>query len=454
MFDTLLVCNRGEIAVRIVRTCRKLGIRSVVAHSTADRDSLAVSLADEAFCLGPPPSGRSYLNIPAVLYACARTGAQAVHPGYGFLAEDPTFATICEDVGLTFVGPPPKVIAMMGDKSAARAAMIDAGLPVAAGSVHPLTGADDAAEQAAEIGYPVVLKAVAGGGGRGIAVVRRLDDLTAAFEEVRSAARTLFLDDRVGIERYVERARHVEVQLLGDGTGHIVQLGDRDCTVQRRHQKLLEESPSTALDPDLADRIHAAAVHGARSIGFRNAGTVEFLVDEQGDFYFMEMNPRIQVEHPVTEMRTGIDLVEAMILVAAGENLWFTQAEVIPRGHVIECRINAEDVSADWGGRTGRITRFQPPAGPDVRFDSHVYSGYTLPPHYDSLLAKLIVRGADRPDAIRRMRRALAELECEGVPTTRDFHLALLSHPVFVAGTHRSDFLDRYLEPDGVLRAE
>jgi acetyl-CoA carboxylase biotin carboxylase subunit len=450
----VLVCNRGEVAVRIVRACHDLGLPAVVAHSDADRDSRAVQLADEAVCIGAGPAGRSYLNVPAILYACARTGADAVHPGYGFLAEDAYFAEACEQAGITFVGPPAEVIRLMGDKIAAREAVARAGVPVSPGSAGALTDTADALACAERVGYPVLLKAAAGGGGRGLRLVTSPAELPAALAATRAAARSLFFDDRVYLEKFVPAARHVEVQVLADRHGTVVHLGERDCSIQRRHQKLVEESPSTVLTDAQRDALCEAAVRGAASIGYASAGTVEFLVDGAGDFAFLEMNTRIQVEHPVTEMRTGIDLVEWMIRVAAGEPLGFGQADVRPRGHALECRINAEDVTRDWAGSFGELTGFAPPLGAGVRVDTHGYPGYRLPPYYDSLLAKVVVLGETRADALRRMERALAEFDCTGVSTTLDFHRQLLRHGVFRAGTHRLDFLDRYLTPHGVLEPE
>ncbi|HET9656496.1 MAG TPA: acetyl-CoA carboxylase biotin carboxylase subunit [Kineosporiaceae bacterium] len=452
MFDKLLICNRGEIAVRIIRTCRDLGIATVVAHSEADRDSRAVELADESVCLGPGPAAHSYLNVPAILYACARTGAEAVHPGYGFLAEDPYFARVCREAGVTFVGPSEALIELLGDKARARRAMSAAGVPVCSGVDRPLAGLAEARSAAAAIGYPVIVKAVAGGGGRGMAVVPDAESLPAAFADVRRTAGTLFGDDRLYVERYVTAARHVEVQVLGDRHGTVVHLGERDCTIQRRRQKLVEESPSAALGEDLRARICAAAVEGARAVGYHNAGTMEFLVDAEGRFFFMEMNTRIQVEHAVTEMRTGIDLVEWMIRTAAGERLTFAQDQVALSGHVIECRINAEDPSSDWRGSTGTLERFQPPTGPRVRVDTHAFPGYRVSPYYDSLLAKVVAHGRTREEALRVMDRALLEFDCTGVATTIPFHRGLLAHPEFRAGTHQLDFVASRLGPDGRLR--
>ncbi|MGQ0838321.1 acetyl-CoA carboxylase biotin carboxylase subunit [Actinokineospora sp.] len=450
--EKVLVCNRGEIAVRVIRACRELGIASAVAYSAADKDSRAVQLADEAVCIGPGPSPRSYLNVPALVHAVGKVGADAVHPGYGFLSEDAHFAQVCLDLGITFIGPSPEVITAMGDKTNARRAMAKAGLPLPAGSEEPLSGAAEAAERAAAAGYPVILKAAAGGGGKGMKVVYSPHDLAAALVEVQQTARTLFLDDRVYLEKYITAARHVEVQILGDQHGSIVHLGERDCSIQRRQQKLVEESPSTVLTPEMRERMCAAAVRGAAAAGYSSAGTVEFLVDQAGDFYFMEMNSRIQVEHPVTEVRSGIDLVAWMIRVAAGEPLGFGQEDITLSGHAIECRINSEDAAAGWAGSFGLLERFVPPAGPGVRVDTHGFPGYRIPPYYDSLLAKVIVHAESRHEAMRRMDRALAEFDCAGVSTTIGFHRELMAHPQFQAGTHRLDFVDKYLADSGELQ--
>jgi acetyl-CoA carboxylase, biotin carboxylase subunit len=452
MFNKVLVCNRGEIALRIIRTCKDLGIATVAGYSEIDRDSLAVRLADEGVCIGPAPAAKSYLNVPAIMYACARTGADAVHPGYGFLSEDPFFAEVCAEAGITFIGPPADVITLMGDKSAARRTMAAAGVPVCPGIDRPLVGIADASELAGEIGYPVIVKAVAGGGGRGMQVVWDSAELPAAYTEVQRVARTIFHDDRIYLEKFISSARHVEIQLLGDQHGAVVHLGERDCSIQRRQQKLVEESPSTALDPELREQMGQAAIAGARAVGYHSAGTMEFLLDRDGNFYFMEMNTRIQVEHPVTEVRAGLDLVEWMLRVAAGEPLTFTQRDITLTGHSIECRINAEDPANDFTGSLGVLDRFTPPGGPRVRVDTHAHAGYRVPPHYDSLLAKVIVHGPTREAAIATMTRALAEFDCAGIATTIAFHRQLMTHPEFVDGTHRLDFVRAHLGADGVLR--
>jgi acetyl-CoA carboxylase biotin carboxylase subunit len=451
MFDRVLVCNRGEIAVRIIRACRELGIKTAAVYSAADANSRHVQLADTAVCVGPGPSARSYLNVPALLQAAAKVGADAVHPGYGFLSQDAHFAEVCGRLGITFIGPSPQAMAAMSDKARARALMTSAGLPVPAGIERPLQGIAEAAERAAAVGYPVILKAAAGGGGRGMAIVRRPEMLAQALIETQKVARTVFLDDRVYLEKFVESARHVEFQVLGDMHGNVVHLGERDCSIQRRQQKLLEESPSTAVSPEMRQRMGDAAVAGAKAVGYESAGTMEFLVDPAGEFYFMEMNTRIQVEHPVTEMRTGVDLIAWMIRVAAGERLGFTQEDITMSGHAIECRINTEDATNNWAGSFGKLDRFIPPDGPGVRTDTHGFTGYSIPPYYDSLLAKLIVHADTRDEAIARMDRALAEFECSGVKTTIDFHRELLAHPLFRAGEHRLDFIEKYLSPEGRL---
>ncbi|MEV4015102.1 acetyl-CoA carboxylase biotin carboxylase subunit [Nonomuraea angiospora] len=444
--ERILVSNRGEIAVRIVRTCRDLGIASVVAHSSADRDSLAVQLADESVHIGPEQARRSYNNIPALLYACAKTGADAVHPGCGFLAEDPLFAAACGEVGVTFIGPSPKHIALMGNKIDARAAMRAGGVPVLPASDGTVDSAYEAAEVAARIGFPLIVKAVAGGGGRGMKVVHEAAGLIPGYEATRATARTLFQDDRVYLEKYVPEGRHIEVQILADSYGNVVDLGERDCTVQRRHQKLVEESPAPSLTDDLRARLRRVAVAGAESIGYVSAGTFEFIVTRDGEPYFIEMNTRLQVEHPITEERCGLDLVEWMIRIARGEALPFDQRDVELAGHALEVRINAEDAGRDWAGSTGRVHGLRLPAGPGIRVDSHLYEGYVVPPFYDSLLAKIIATGPTREVALRRMDRALREFRCDGVVTNADFHRTLLRDPGFRSGDYRLGIVESLLE--------
>jgi acetyl-CoA carboxylase biotin carboxylase subunit len=451
VFKKILICNRGEIALRINRTCHDMGIKTVQIYSKADTDSRPVELADEAVLIGPAPASRSYLHIPSIIHACLMTGAEAVHPGYGFLSQDTYFAEICRDSGIVFVGPSPKVMEMMGDKSSARKLMSDAGLPVPGGTERPLVNYDEAAQRAKEVGYPIILKASAGGGGRGMQVVWDRSELASALENVRNTAQAVFKDNRVYLEKFIRDARHVEVQVMGDRHGSVVYLGERDCSIQRRQQKLIEESPSTYINQDLRQRIGESAAAGARAIGYESAGTMEFLVDCDRNFYFMEMNTRIQVEHPVTEATAGVDIVELMLRVAAGEPLPLKQQDIKPRGHAVECRINAEDPANNWKGASGTLTRFIPPGGPRVRVDTHAYTGYSIPPFYDSLLAKVIVHGKDRTDALDIMQRALGEFACEGVKTTIPFHLELLAHPVFRSGDYHLDFIEKYMTPEGTL---
>ncbi|MFG1950394.1 acetyl/propionyl/methylcrotonyl-CoA carboxylase subunit alpha [Micromonospora sp. NPDC048830] len=450
MFDTVLIANRGEIAVRVARTCREMGIRTVAVYATPDRESAVVRQADRAVHLGPSPLKRSYLNIPAVIEAARITGAQAIHPGYGFLSEDPDFAEICAANGMTFIGPPPSVMSRLGDKALARSLLARAGLPVLPGSPEPVEHLSTAQEIAAGIGYPVIIKAVAGGGGRGMRMVRRAAEFARAYQEVRATAQAVFGDGRVYLERYLESARHVEVQVLCDRHGNAVHLGDRDCSVQRRHQKLIEEAPAPGLSESLAARMAGAAVTGALSVGYVGVGTFEFLVDGE-DFYLMEVNCRIQVEHPVTEMVTGIDLVRQQLLVAAGEPLTIGQSDVVIRGAAIECRVNAEDASRGFVPAPGLLEVFEPPAGPFIRVDTHGYPGYRVPPNYDSLLAKAVVWAPDRPQAMARMVRALDEFRIAGpgVRTSIDFVRTAINDPRFRAAEHDTTLTDRILATGG-----
>lgn len=430
----VFIANRGEIAVRIVRACRELGIRTVQAYSEVDRDSLAVKLADQSVCIGPAPAKASYLDHDAVIGAAKAAGADALHPGYGFLSENAEFAEKCAAEGLTYIGPQPSAIRLMGDKAAARKLAAEAGVPVAQGSPDPVEGLDEATEIANRVGYPLLVKAAAGGGGRGMRIVADESELRTSLERASAEAAAAFGNGALYIEKYLYPVRHIEVQVLGDGA-NVVHLGERDCTIQRRHQKLLEEGPSPALTPELRDRITASALALARRIGYRSAGTLEYIVDAaRQEFYFIEMNTRIQVEHPVTELLTGIDLVKWQIRIASGERLTFDQSQVKFRGHVIECRINAEDPAKGFMPRPGTLGDFVAPSGPGVRVDSHAYAGYALPPYYDSLLAKLIVWGEDRAEALARMQRALGEFRIEGVPTTIGFHQRLIAEPDFIAG--------------------
>ena len=438
----LLIANRGEIALRIIRTCREMGINTVAVYSTVDRTALHVQMADEAVCVGDPPSSRSYLNIPNIIAAATSRGADAIHPGYGFLAENDRFAEICNAHGLTFVGPSPESIREMGDKSTAKATMQRVGVPTIPGSEGLLENPEEAAELAESMGYPVMIKATAGGGGRGMRFVRSSEELESLYRAAQGEAEAAFGNPGLYMEKFIDRPRHVEVQILADRVGEVVHLGERDCSIQRRHQKLLEEAPGPGLDPIIRARMGDAAVSAARSIGYEGAGTVEFLLDATGQFYFMEMNTRIQVEHPVTEVVTGIDLIAEQLRIAAGEPLRFRQEDIQLRGHAIECRINAEDPRNNFRPAPGTITGWLPPGGPGVRFDSHVYTGYEIPPFYDSLIGKLIVWGEDRPAALRRMRRALSECAVIGVPTTIEFHLALLDRPEFQRGEVHTKFVE------------
>ncbi|MDG4825464.1 biotin carboxylase N-terminal domain-containing protein [Asanoa sp. WMMD1127] len=450
MFSTVLIANRGEIALRVARTCRELGLRVAVVYSTEDRDSAVVRFADQAVCIGPGPARHSYLYLPAIMEAARQTGAEAIHPGYGFLSEQADFAEACEAEGLTFVGPPPAVIDRLGDKSTARAAMADAGLPLLPGTIEPVSDAEAVAKVAADIGYPVIVKAVAGGGGRGMQVVTEPDDLPRQYREIRSTAQSLFGDDRVYVERYLPAARHIEVQVLCDSHGNGIHLGQRDCSVQRRRQKIIEEAPAPGLPRGLVEQMGHAAVRGLLAAGYVGAGTVEFLVDDQHRFYFMEVNCRIQVEHPVTELTHGVDLVREQLRIAAGEPLDVSQEELKARGWAIECRINAEDPTRDFMPTPGRLTGLTLPAGPFVRVDTAAEAGGRISAAYDPLLAKVCVWAPDRPQALARMRRALAELSVEGpgLSTNRDFLLTALAHPQFVAGTHDTSLVGRLTDPE------
>ncbi|MCP9859643.1 MULTISPECIES: acetyl-CoA carboxylase biotin carboxylase subunit [unclassified Cyanobium] len=438
----LLIANRGEIALRILRSCRELGIATVAVYSTVDKNALHVQLADEAVCVGEAPSSRSYLNVPNILAAATSRGADAIHPGYGFLAENADFAEKCLDHGLIFVGPSPAAILAMGDKSTAKITMQQVGVPTIPGSEGLLQDPAEAADLAEAMGYPVMIKATAGGGGRGMRLVTAADQLESLFRAAQGEAEAAFGNPGLYMEKFIDRPRHVEVQVLADRHGNVVHLGERDCSIQRRHQKLLEEAPSPGLDPELRRRMGEAAVAAARSIDYEGAGTVEFLVDKSGAFYFMEMNTRIQVEHPVTEMVTGIDLIAEQLRIAGGEPISVRQDQIHVHGHAIECRINAEDPSHNFRPAPGKITGWLPPGGPGVRIDSHVYTGYEIPPFYDSLIGKLIVWGVDRDHAIRRMRRALSECAVTGIPTTIEFHLALLDRQEFQRGEVWTKFVE------------
>ncbi|MCP6760360.1 MAG: acetyl-CoA carboxylase biotin carboxylase subunit [Fischerella sp. CENA71] len=439
----ILIANRGEIALRIIRTCREMGIATVAVHSTADRHCLHVQLADEAVCIGEAASTKSYLNIPSIISAAITKNATAIHPGYGFLAENAKFAEICAAHDITFIGPSPEAIRAMGDKSTAKETMIRAGVPTVPGSDGLLKNEQEAQAIARKIGYPVMLKATAGGGGRGMRLVRDDSELVKLFLAAQGEARAAFGNASLYLEKFIERPRHIEFQILGDSHGNIIHLGERDCSIQRRHQKLLEEAPSPALTPQLREEMGEAAVMAAKSINYVGAGTVEFLLSQTGKFYFMEMNTRIQVEHPVTEIISGLDLVAEQIRIAQGEKLQITQKDVVFRGHAIECRINAEDPEHDFRPYPGRVNSYLPPGGFGVRMDSHIYTDYQIPPNYDSLLGKLIVWGADRNAAINRMKRALQECALTGLPTTIGFHQKILETPEFLRGEVYTDFVEK-----------
>jgi acetyl-CoA carboxylase, biotin carboxylase subunit len=439
MFRRVLIANRGEVAVRIIRACRELGVESAAVYSTADRDSLHVHLADRAVHVGPPPPAASYLNIPSLIAAAVTNGCEAVHPGWGFLAENPDFARACEDNGLTFVGPRPETIEAMGDKVAAKEAMAKAGLSLVPGSdgAATLVQARDLSEA---IGFPLLLKASAGGGGRGMRLVISPDELEVAYQTAFAEAETAFSDGSLYVEKALVGARHVEVQVLGDGEGAVLTLGERDCSVQRRHQKLIEEAPSPGVTPDVRAKMEDAARRACEALRYRGAGTIEFLLEEDGGFYFIEMNTRLQVEHPVTELLTGVDLAQAQLRIAAGQDLTRTgRAEL--SGHAIEIRINAEDPARGFLPAPGTVIRFRPPLGPGVRVDTHVVEGYRIPPHYDSLIAKVIVWAEDRPGALARALRALSELELEGVPTTRELAMDILGSSRFASGRYTTQFI-------------
>jgi acetyl-CoA carboxylase biotin carboxylase subunit len=442
-FGKVLIANRGEVALRVIRACREMGIATVAVYSEADRDSLHTRMADEAVCVGPAPSAQSYLNVANIISAALITGANAIHPGYGFLAENAGFARACGDSGITFIGPSPDAIERMGDKAVAKQTMADAGVPTVPGSDGPVTSEVDALKFAAEVGYPVLIKASAGGGGRGMRIAASAGDLPAMLHAARAEAAVAFGDDTVYLEKYLTRPRHIEFQVLADTHGNAIHLYERDCSIQRRHQKLIEESPSPALSDELREEMGRAALLAVRAVDYVNAGTVEFLLDEDGSFYFMEMNTRVQVEHPVTEAVTGVDIIKEQIRVAAGLPLRHPdQRDIVQRGHAIEFRINAEDTAHNFRPHPGRIEVFSVPGGLGVRVDSHVYSGYTVPPNYDSLIAKLIVWGETRYEAINRARRALDEFIVVGIPTTIPFHQAVVENEYFQKGEVYTDFVE------------
>lgn len=442
MFNKVLIANRGEIALRVIRACKELGIKTVAIYSEADRDSLHVRFADEAVCIGPPPSKESYLNIPRIIAAAEITGADAIHPGYGFLAENEDFAEICESSGIKFIGPSAHSIRLMGDKATAKETMRNAGVPVVPGSDGTISDLNEALQVAKKIGFPVIIKATAGGGGKGMRVAKSNDEFERLFVLARNEAEAAFGNPEVYIEKYIEEPHHVEFQVLGDQHGNVIHIGERDCSIQRRHQKLIEESPSPIIDEELREAMGSAAVAGAKSVNYEGAGTIEFLVDGKKNFYFMEMNTRIQVEHPVTEELYGIDLVKEQIKIAAGSRV--KKIKVKPKNWVIECRINAEDPEKDFRPAPGKITVFHQPGGIGVRTDTHIYAGYTVPPYYDSLIAKLIVKGSDRIDAIKKMERALEEFIIEGVKTTIPFHLKVMRDENYRKGKYDTHFLENF----------
>tara|TARA_R110002124_G_scaffold47174_4_gene140710 strand:+ start:3336 stop:4673 length:1338 start_codon:yes stop_codon:yes gene_type:complete len=444
MFNKILIANRGEIALRILRAAKELGIQTVAVHSTADQDAMHVRLADESVCIGPPPAAQSYLNIPEILAACEITGAEAVHPGYGFLSENARFAEILEAHNITFIGPKSEHIRVMGDKIAAKETVKKLGIPVVPGSDGGVTDDAEAAKVAEEIGYPVLVKASAGGGGRGMKLAKTAADLSDALQSARSEAKAAFGDDTVYLEKYLEKPRHIEIQILGDGQGNAIHLGERDCSLQRRHQKVWEEAPSPALNDEQRNRIGGIVAKAMADLGYSGVGTIEFLY-EDGEFYFIEMNTRLQVEHPVTEAITGIDLVHEQIRIAAGGHLTLKQEDVEFSGHAIECRINAED-PATFAPSPGRITYYHPPGGLGTRVDSAVYQGYLVPPHYDSLIGKLIVHGRSRVECMMRLRRALGEYVVDGIKTTIPLFVELVDNPDIANGMYDIHWLEKHLD--------
>lgn len=443
MFTKVLIANRGEIAVRIIRACEELGIKTVAVYSEADANALHVQIADEAYCIGPTSAKESYLNMNNIISIANLTGATAIHPGFGFLSENADFAEKCKQFNITFIGPSPEAIRKMGDKNTARTTMKNAGVPIVPGTKDIVNDLQEAITVAEEVKYPVIIKATAGGGGKGMRVANSADDLEKALTQAQKEAEASFGNAGVYIEKYVQEPRHVEIQVLGDQHGNVIHLGERDCSIQRRHQKLVEESPSPALNDSLRRRMGEAAVKAAQAVNYCGAGTVEFLLDKNGDFYFMEMNTRIQVEHPVTEMVTGVDLIKEQISVAFGNKLMIKQKDIRITGHAIECRINAENPAKNFMPSPGTIHMYLPPGGYGVRVDSSCYPGYTVSPFYDSMVAKLIVHGKDRNEAIQRMKRALNEFVIDGINTTIPFHIELLNQPDFIAGEFDTGFLEK-----------
>ena len=444
MFGKVLIANRGEIAVRIIRALREMGIRSVAVYSEADRDSLHVMLADEAICIGPAPSSESYLNMSAIISAAVALRAEAIHPGFGFLSENAKFADLCRQCNIKFIGPSPEIIDKMGNKSEARNTMVAAGVPVIPGTKEALYDAEKALMEAERIGFPVIIKASAGGGGRGMRVAESAEGFKEAFNAAQLEAEKGFGDNSMYIERYIKKPRHIEFQIMADSFGNVVHLGERDCSIQRRHQKVLEESPCDVIDDELRRKMGETAVKAAKAVGYENAGTIEFLLDEDKSFYFMEMNTRIQVEHPVTEFVSGVDLIKEQIRVAAGEKLSIKPEDVKIKGHAIECRINAENPEKNFRHCPGRVTDIHLPGGNGIRVDTHIYTDYMVPPNYDSMLMKLIVYGKDRKEAIAKMRSALGELVVEGIDTNVDFEYDIINSPAFESGDISTDFIPKY----------
>ncbi len=441
--NKILIANRGEIAVRIIRTCKEMNIKSVAVYSEADKDALHTRLADEAVCIGPAPSNKSYLSIKNIIEAANIKGADSIHPGFGFLSENSQFAKICEESNIKFIGPKSNVIELLGNKSNAKELMKKEGVPVIPGSDGGVSNAEEAKKIAEKIGYPVMLKAAAGGGGKGIRIANNEEELVSNFNIVKQEARISFNDDEIYIEKFIKNPRHVEIQILADEHGNVIHLGERDCSIQRNHQKVIEETPSTAVDDKLRKKMGEMAVKAAKATGYTSCGTVEFLVDSDKNFYFMEMNTRIQVEHPITEMRTGIDLLKKQIRIAAGEELDIKQKDVEFRGHSIECRINAENPKKKFMPCPGKITGLNIPGGNGVRVDTAIYEGYTIPPNYDSMIAKIIVHGINRNEAVAKMKRALEELVVEGIETNRDFLFEIIKDPDFIRGTFDTSFIEK-----------
>ncbi|WBW97659.1 acetyl-CoA carboxylase biotin carboxylase subunit [Oceanirhabdus sp. W0125-5] len=448
MFKKVLIANRGEIAVRVIRACRELGIKSVAIYSTADEDALHTQLADEAVCVGGPKSADSYLNVKNIISAAVLTGAEAIHPGFGFLSENANFAEICRNCNINFIGPTPETITRMGNKSNARDIMIAAGVPVIPGSDGVVENEEQAKENAKRIGYPVIVKASAGGGGRGIRIVRSEDELANAFNTAKREAEIAFGDGTMYMEKFIENPRHVEIQLLGDKHGNVIHLGERDCSIQRRNQKIIEEAPCGVVTEELRKKMGDVAVKAAKAVEYENAGTIEFLLDKHGDFYFMEMNTRIQVEHPITEMITGVDIVKEQLKVAYGEELKIKQEDVKIKGHAIECRINAEDPERNFMPSPGTVEILNYPGGYGVRLDSAMYNGYTIPPTYDSMVGKLIVHGEDRDEAINRMKRALEEFVLKGIKTNIDFHVKILNDKDYTENNLDTGYLARFMSKE------